>query len=323
MLVRHLLTIFLALLLAACAGGAPRDAEFVIPEGASMTRAAAIMEEAGAIDSADAFLRNARLLGSDDPIKPGEYRVEAGTSVGDVLALLQSGRTRQRFVTIPEGMPAVMVFDRLMANPNLTGTIPVPAEGSILPDTYAFRKGESRAAVVGRMQAAMDRAWNDAWAQRSPRAQVSNRKEAVTLASIIEKETAKPSERRRVAGVYTNRLRRGERLDADPTIFYHLTRGRALGRPILRSEIRAVTPYNTYAMAGLPVGPITNPSRESLMAALNPEANEFLFFVADGTGGHIFARTYAEHRANHSRWRVIRDARLAAERAAAQSEGAR
>jgi UPF0755 protein len=310
---RHLLLVLLALLLTACAGSAPRDADFVIPEGASMTRAAAIMEEAGAIDDADAFLRHARLFGSDDPIKPGEYQVEAGESAGDVLALIQSGRTRQRFVTIPEGMPAVMVHDRLMANPNLTGTIPVPAEGSILPDTYAFRKGESRAAVVARMQAAMDAAWDEAWAQRSSRAQVRNRAEAVALASIIEKETAKPSERRRVAGVYTNRLRMGMMLQADPTIFYHLTRGRALGRPIRQSEIRAVTPYNTYAMAGLPAGPITNPSKLSLMAALNPEANDFLYFVADGTGGHIFGRTLAEHNANHARWRVIRDARRAEE----------
>jgi UPF0755 protein len=303
---RNLLTLFLALLLTACTGGAPQDASFVIPEGASMTRAASIMEEAGAIADADAFIRNARLFGSDEPIKPGEYEVEAGDSVGDVLALLQSGRTKQRFVTIPEGWPSILVHERLMANPNLTGSIPVPPEGSILPDTYAIQKGESRAAVVARMQAAMDKAWDDAWAQRSPRAVPRNRTEALALASIIEKETGKPSERRTVAGVYSNRLRIGMRLQADPTIIYPITRGRPLGRRILRSEIDAVNDYNTYSMSGLPIGPIANPGRDSLMAALNPGTTDYLYFVADGTGGHVFAKTLAEHNANVVRWRQIR-----------------
>jgi UPF0755 protein len=232
-----------------------------------------------------------------------------------VLSLLQSGRTRQRFVTIPEGMPSVMVYDRLMANPHLTGTIEVPEEGSILPDTYAIQRGETRSAVVARMQAAMDRAWEEAWAQRSSSAQVRNRREAMSLAAIIEKETAKPEERRRVAGVYTNRLRTGMRLQADPTAIYLTTRGRPLGRAIRRSELDAVNAYNTYAMAGLPAGPITNPGRESIKAALNPEQHDYLFFVADGTGGHIFTRTYGEHRANHERWREIRAARAAEEAA--------
>lgn len=312
---RKALFLLLALLLTACAGGAERDTSFLIPEGSSVTRAAQIMEDAGAIGDASSFMREVRLLGSDEPIKPGEYEVEAGTSALDVYALIQSGRTVQRFVMIPEGMPAVMVHDRLMAAAHLTGEIPVPEEGSILPDTYAYGRGETRAAVVARMQAAMNRAFAEAWAQRSPRAMVSNRTEAMTLASIIEKETAKPEERRRVAGVYTNRLRQGERLQADPTAIYLTTRGRPLGRAIRRSELDAVNAYNTYAMAGLPVGPITNPGRASLMAALNPEAHDYLFFVADGSGGHVFTRTYGEHRANHNRWREIRAERAAAETA--------
>lgn len=280
-----------------------------------MRRAAQIMEQAGAVEDADAFIRHARLFGDDTPIKPGEYEVEAGTSNADVLALLQSGRTRQRFVTVPEGMPSIMVYERLMANPNLSGTIEIPAEGSVLPDTYAFRKGESRAAVLRRMQAAMDRAFAEAWAQRSARAMVRNRTEALALASIIEKETAKPEERRRVAGVYTNRLRIGMRLQADPTIIYPITRGKPLGRAIRRSEIDAVNDYNTYSMSGLPTGPIANPGRESLRAALNPEVHDFLYFVADGTGGHVFSRTLAEHNANHARWREIRAQRAAREAA--------
>lgn len=305
----RLLLIVLALLLSACSGGAPRDADFVIPEGSSLARAADIMERAGAIDSAAAFRRDARLFGSDAPIKPGEYQVKRGASHAAVLALLQSGRTRQRFVTIPEGMPSVMVYDRLMANPSLTGSISVPDEGSILPDTYAIRRGEPRSAVIARMQAAMDKAFEAAWAQRSPRAYPANRLQALALASIIEKETAKASERRLVAGVYTNRLRLGMRLQADPTIIYPITRGKALRRRILASEIRAVNGYNTYAMAGLPVGPIANPSRASLTAALNPAETPYVYFVADGTGGHVFARTLAEHNSNVARWRAIRRAR--------------
>jgi UPF0755 protein len=304
--VRLLIVALLALLLVACSGGAPRDADFVIPEGASMRRAASIMEEAGAVADADAFVRHARLFGSSDPIKPGEYAVDRGDSLGDVLALIQSGRTRQRFVTIPEGMPSIMVYDRLMANRQLTGSIAVPEEGSVLPDTYAFRRGESRQAVLQRMQAAMDRAFAEAWAQRSARAFPQNRVQALALASIIEKETAKASERRTVAGVYTNRLRQGIRLQADPTIIYPITRGKALGRRIRRSEIDAVNGYNTYTRVGLPVGPIANPSKASLMAALNPATTDYLYFVADGTGGHIFANTLAEHNANVERWFAIR-----------------
>lgn len=303
------LAILLGLLLAACSGGAPRDAEFVIPDGASMTRAAQIMEDAGAVADAGAFVRNARLFGSDEPIKPGEYAVEAGASNADVLALIQSGRTRQRFVMIPEGMPSIMVYDRLMANANLTGSISVPAEGSILPDTYAYRRGEQRSAVVARMQAAMDAAWAQAWAQRSPRAFPTTRTQAMALASIIEKETAKAAERRTVAAVYTNRLRLGMRLQADPTIIYPITRGKALGRRIRRSEIDAVNGYNTYSMAGLPIGPIANPGRASIMAALGPADSDYLYFVADGSGGHVFARTLAEHEANVARWFAIRRAR--------------
>lgn len=303
---RSLLTLLLALLLTACSGGAPRDADFVIPEGASVARAAQIMEEAGAVESASAFLRHARLLGSDEPIKPGEYEVEAGDSNAEVLALLQSGRTRQRFVTIPEGMPSILVHERLMANPNLTGRIAVPEEGSVLPDTYAISKGEPRSAVLARMQAAMDRAFAEAWAERTSRAFPRNRTQTMALASIIEKETAKASERRTVAGVYTNRLRIGMRLQADPTIIYPITRGKPLGRRIRRSEIDAVNAYNTYSMAGLPVGPIANPGRESIRAALNPADTPYIYFVADGTGGHVFGRTLEEHNANVRRWRAIR-----------------
>lgn len=193
-----------------------------------------------------------------------------------------------------------------MAEPRLTGEVAVPAEGSVLPDTYAFTTGESRAAVLKRMQAAMDKAFAELWAKRTPRTAAKDRGEAITLASIVEKETGVPAERRTVAGVYTNRLAVGMKLQADPTIIYPITRGKPLGRRILRSEIQAVNGYNTYAMVGLPKGPIANPGKASIAAVLDPEPNDYLFFVAKGDGGHIFARTLSEHNANVQKWYEIR-----------------
>ena len=220
--------------------------------------------------------------------------------------MLEEGKTKQRFVTVPEGMPSIMVWERLMAEPRLKGEIPVPAEGSILPDSYAFTTGEPRAAVVKRMQAAMDKAFDELWAKRSPRSAAKDRNEAITLASIVEKETGVPAERRTVAGVYTNRLAVGMRLQADPTIIYPITKGKPLGRRILRSEIVAVNDYNTYSMTGLPKGPIANPGKASIAAVLDPEANDYLYFVAKGDGGHAFARTLSEHNANVQKWYQLR-----------------
>ncbi len=302
---RWLFAALLALLLAACSGGAPRDTVVVIPPGASIARAGELLEQAGAT-SASGFVNHARFFGGDAPIKPGEYEVKKGMGAGDILELLQSGKTVQRFVTVPEGMPSIMVWERLMAEKRLKGEVAVPAEGSVLPDTYAYTTGETRAAVLKRMQAAMDKTFAELWAKRSPRSAAKDRNQAITLASIVEKETGVPAERRTVAGVYTNRLAVGMRLQADPTIIYPITRGKPLGRRILRSEILAVNDYNTYAMIGLPKGPIANPGKASIAAVLNPEPNDYLFFVAKGDGGHIFARTLAEHNANVQKWYEIR-----------------
>jgi UPF0755 protein len=304
-LARIILASLLALLMAACSGGAPKDAEVVIPPGASIAKAGQILEDAGIV-SASSFRNEARFFGSKDPIKPGEYKIEKGMDAGDILALFQSGKTIQRLVMIPQGMPSIMVWERLMAEERLTGEIPVPPEGSILPDSYAFTTGESRAAVVKRMQAAMDKAFDELWAKRTPRTAVKDRNQAMTLASIVEKETSVPAERRTVAGVYTNRLAIGMKLQADPTIIYPITKGKPLGRRILRSEIQAVNDYNTYSMAGLPKGPIANPGKASIAAVLDPEANDYLFFVAKGDGSHIFARTLAEHNANVQKWYALR-----------------
>lgn len=290
-------------------GPAEKTVAVIVPEGASLSRAAEAMEKAGAIASADRFLFQARLFGGGASIQAGEYEVPANASPSDVLNLMQSGKTLQRFVTIPEGLPSVMVHDRLMAAKTLTGSVPVPEEGSVLPDSYSFQRGETRAAVLKRMQDAMTKELDRLWAKRQPHSIVTNKRDAIILASVVEKETGKPSERPMVAGVYSNRVRIGMKLDADPTVIYPITKGRPLGRRILRSELNADNGYNTYARAGLPAGPIANPGRESIAAVLNPAQTKALYFVADGTGGHIFANTLAEHNANVQKWYAIRRSR--------------
>lgn len=285
------------------------DKTFVVAEGDSLSRVAAQLEREGAIGSARIFRLRAQLLGGNEPVKAGRFLLPKGASQRGVLAILQGEDVQRRFVTIPEGMASIMVRDRLMATEGLTGDIPIPPEGSILPDTYEIGAGESRAAVIARMQAAMNKTLAELWAARSADTAAKTPEEAIILAGIIEKETGKAEERHLIAGLYTNRLRIGMRLQADPTVIYPITQGKPLGRRIRKSELRADNGYNTYARAGLPKGPITNPGRASIEAALNPEKTDYLFFVADGTGGHVFARTLAEHNANVRRWYAIRRAR--------------
>jgi UPF0755 protein len=287
-------------------GPAGEPLRVTIAQGATLTSAARDLEKAGAIRSAGLFLRTAAVLGGQQPIKAGEYEVPARMSAASLLELLQSGKVIQHFVTIPEGMPSILVHDRLMAEPLLTGTVPVPAEGSVLPDSYSFENGESRAAVLKRMQEAMTSALDEAWKTRTAASAVKTRREAVILASIVEKETGVPAERPQVAAVYSNRLRIGMRLQADPTTIYPITKGKPLGRRIRRSELDAVNGYNTYAIAGLPQGPIANPSREAILAVLAPPQFKAIYFVADGKGGHIFAETLSEHEANVQRYYAIR-----------------
>ena len=291
------------------AGPAGQPTALVIPSGTSLVKAADMLEDAGVVASAERFLFQAKLFGGGESIKAGEYQFPARASHAAVLGLLQSGKTLQRKLTIPEGMPSVLVHERLMKEPALAGGIAVPEEGSVLPASYDYQRGETRAAVLKRMQAAMDKALAELWPKRSPNTVVKTRREAVTLASVVEKETGKASERPMIAGVYSNRLRIGMKLDADPTVIYPITKGRPLGRRILRSELQANNGYNTYAMAGLPAGPIANPGRESIAAVLNPADTQALYFVADGTGGHVFANTLEEHNANVRKWYALRRAR--------------
>ena len=287
-------------------GPLTREISVVIKPGSSITLAAAQLEKGGVIKSADAFVNRAKIFGATSTIKAGEFIIPPKASNSDILDILTGGKTVQRMVTIPEGMPSIMVYERLMANERLKGSIPVPAEGSVLPDSYAFEKGESRAAVLKRMQDAMKKTIDELWPTRSKSTVVKTPQEALTLASIVEKETALKSELRLVAGVYSNRILQGMMLQADPTIIYPITKGKPLGRRIRQSEIADVNDYNTYAMVGLPKGPIANPSRAAIEAVLNPQETKALFFVADGKGGHVFADTLQEHNANVEKWYAIR-----------------
>jgi UPF0755 protein len=290
-------------------GPLEKDRTFIVRTGDSLGAVATRLEKEGVIASAGAFSLRARVFGGGSPIKAGEFLIPAGASPSRILSIIQSDDVIRRLVTIPEGMPSVMVHDRLMAQPHLTGDIPVPAEGSVLPDSYDFERGESRETVLRRMQTAMTKTLAEAWAKRAPNIAVKTPQETLVLASIVEKETGKPSERRMVAGLYSNRLKKGMLLQADPTIIYPITQGKPLGRRIRQSEIQAVNGYNTYTMTGLPQGPITNPGKASIEAVLNPATTGALYMVADGSGGHQFSVTLEQHNAAVEKWFAIRRAR--------------
>ncbi len=286
------------------------DTAFVVPEGATLNTISIKLADHGFIYSERAFRFHARLLAwGGGTIKAGEFLIPAHASESMIVRIIEGNLALRRFLTVPEGMPSIQVAQRLQAQPFLTGPLAMPAEGSVLPDTYDFRPGEPRQAVLNRMQAAMTARLDKLWAARAPDLPVHSAAEALTLASIVEKETGKPSERAMVAGLYENRLRKGIMLQADPTIIYPITKGKPLGRRIRQSEITAVNGYNTYAMTGLPKGPITNPGRSAIEAVLHPAHTDALYMVADGTGGHAFATTLEQHNRNVARWFQIRHAR--------------
>jgi UPF0755 protein len=291
-------------------GGAGKAQTIIVEEGANLSRLCPGLARKNLIPgNCQSYRAMARLFGSHDPIQAGEFEVPAGTGGAALLDLLQHGRPVQRLITVTEGMPAVIVAEKLAANPYLTGAVPPIAEGSLLPDSYGFERGEPRAAVVKRMQAAMTKALDQLWPKRSSDCPITTRDQAVILASIVEKETGKASERPTIAGVYCNRLRIGMKLDADPTVIYPVTKGKPLGRRILKSELNAQNGYNTYRRAGLPEGPIANPGKASIEAVLHPAPTKALYFVADGSGGHVFAETLAEQQANVAKWFALRRSR--------------
>ena len=292
------------------AGPDPGPHRVTIEEGSTLGSVARKLEAQGVIPgTARTYRGMAKFFGSSDPIQAGEFDIPAGTGGAGVLDILQHGRPVVRLVTIPEGMPSIMVQEKLAAIRELSGPVPLPEEGSVLPSSYDWQRGESRVAVLKRMTDAMTKELDALWARLKWNCPVISKEDAVILASIVEKETGKPSERRMVAGVYCNRLRIGMKLDADPTVIYPITKGKPLGRRIRRSELNAITGYNTYREPGLPEGPIANPGRESIAAVLDPAPTRALYFVADGSGGHVFADTLAQHNANVKRWYDIRRAR--------------
>jgi len=277
-----------------------------LASGSGVSAIAATLKSEGVIRSTDMFKAAATLSGADRRLRAGEYLVPSKASLRAVLRLLTDGRVVRHYVTIPEGWSSAQAVDILNRQAVLAGAVDtLPVEGSLWPDTYEVSRGEAREAVVLRMQRAMTENLARLWAERSPATVARTPQEAVTLASIVEKETGLAAERPRVAAVFTNRLRVGMRLESDPTIVYGITKGRPLGRGIRQSELQADTGYNTYLIDGLPPTPIANPGVDAIKAVLNPPRSTDLFFVADGSGGHAFASTYEQHLANVTRWREI------------------
>ena len=319
-------TLLLLLVAGASLFGAWRWFEAAIAAPGPMTRPTLVLvpkgegvEEIGLRLAAAGLVRDARLVagamlvhGGQRSLKAGEYEIPAGASILDILALLQSGRTHVRRITLAEGLSVAQIYAALEAAEGLEGALPPrPPEGSLLPETYHYSRGESRAALVQRARKAMDEALSQAWAQRSPEtAPLGDRMALLILASVVEKETGVEAERARIAGVFLNRLKRGMRLQSDPTVIYALTKGEApLGRALTRADLTRPDPFNTYTSDGLPPTPIANPGRASLLAVAKPMATKDLYFVADGNGGHAFAETLDQHNRNVARWRQIQKER--------------
>ena len=286
--------------------------EVILPQKAGVAKIAGALGRAGVIRSPAIFVIAAELTGAAPRLKAGDYVIRSGASVAQIIRVIRSGAVARRFVTIPEGLSSQAVADILASRDDLTGPVDAAPEGSILPETYEVRRGETRAAVTRRMQAAQADLLADLWTRRAENLPFKTPDEAVTLASIVEKETAKADERPRIAAVFINRLDKGMRLETDPTVIYGLTGGLPLGHGLRVSELAKRTPYNTYQVAGLPPTPIGNPGKASLVAALNPDKTNDLYFVADGKGGHVFAATFAEHQRNVAKWRAIEQARARA-----------
>ncbi len=281
-----------------------------IKSGSSVRAISNKLAKEGIVSNHIIFMTVARVKNSKNPLKAGEYKIKAKSSINDVIAKLQSGITYQHKVTIPEGLMSIEIVDLLNEDGILVGEIiDVPLEGSLLPETYSFSRGDTKQSVISRMQNDMSKTIDELWEDRSEYTPVKTKEEAIILASIVEKETSVAEERPRVAGVFVNRLNRRIPLQTDPTVIYSITEGKGtLDRALIYKDLKTPSPYNTYMVQGLPPGPIANPGRKSIEAVLNPEYNEYIYFVADGTGGHAFAKTLKEHNNNVRAWRKFKKA---------------
>ena len=279
-----------------------------IPARAGKRDIADALTKEGVIDvNPWVFIASVFALKASSELKPGEYAFQKNASLHDVIGTMVEGKVVQHAVTIPEGLTSEQIVARLSENDIFSSTVrEIPREGTLLPETYKFPRGTTRDQVIQRMQQAQKRVLAEIWERRSPDLPIKSPAQLVTLASIVEKETARPDERSRVAAVFVNRLKQKIKLQSDPTIIYGLVGGKGtLGRPIKRSEITQPSPYNTYVIDGLPPGPISNPGRASLEAAANPARTRDLYFVADGTGGHAFTETYDQHQKNVVKLRAM------------------
>jgi len=292
-------------------GQGPLTAEttFLVKRGAGIAEVSNSLENREIVSDARIFRYGMRTLGHENDLKAGEYAIPAGASMRDVMNILISGKSIMYPLTIPEGLTVKQIFDRISADPTLVGDMPkdMPPEGSLFTDTLNFTRGTTRSEIIDRMVASQKKLVDEAWAKRNSDLPVKDKNEFVTLASIVEKETGIASERPHVASVFVNRLKKGMRIQSDPTIIYGLFggAGKPSDRPIFKSDIEKPTPYNTYVINGLPPTPIANPGKAALEAVANPLDTEDLYFVADGTGGHVFSKTLQEHNANVRKWRSV------------------
>lgn len=288
------------------AGPLRNETVITVKQGTSVSSISKTLEKQNVISNHILFQIATRLKDADTKLRAGEYAVPPRTSINGVIDIMVSGKMHQYKITIQEGLNSYQIVDILNKNEVLTGEIEnVPHAGTLFPETYHFTRGTSRATLIERMRDKMRATLNAEWEKREENPYIKNKDQALTLASIIEKETNKNSERQKVAGVFINRLKRGMKLQTDPTTIYALTDGgkNPLGRPLYIKDLKTPHPYNTYHIEGLPPGPIAHPGQESIVAALHPEKHNYLYFVADGTGGHKFARSLKEHNRNVAAWR--------------------
>ncbi len=278
----------------------------LLERGIGLGTIARRLEARGVITQARIFSLAARIQGRGSNLKAGEYAIPSRASMAKILDILTQGKSILHRLTVPEGYSVAQVVDLLRADPVLVGEVTdPPEEGLLLPETYLFQRGTTRMDLLARMQADKRAVLDALWDDRAADLPLATPYEALILASIVEKETGLADERPLVASVFVNRLRKGMRLQSDPTVIYPITKGRPLGRRIRRSDLDADNPYNTYVKGGLPPTPIANPGRAAIAAVLNPPQTDFLYFVADGTGGHVFAKTLKEHNENVARWRRV------------------
>ena len=293
----------------------PLDAakEVVIPQGWSLKKIAKLLYREGVIESPAIFEIGVRTSGNTNRLRSGEYSFPRHVSPKLAMDILTDGQTVARRFVAPEGMTSQQLIDLMDKYKGLTGEVSsVPRNGTLLPETYNYSYGDTKESLIRRMEEEMKRTLTELWNNRSPDCPFRNPQEAVIMASVVEKETSRSDERPRIAAVFLNRLTKKIRLQSDPTVIYAITEGRLdLKRPLTYKDLRFQSPYNTYVVYGLPAGPIANPGRAALAAVLNPADTDDLYFVADGTGGHVFAATYAEHQKNVTRWRRAKNNRQA------------